>query len=555
MKLNNLTPEEASINLDIEKIEKEFYSKQKSDSVKRGKSFQHLCFSIICEKDPNDINDEDVIDGSDEEGIDIVFIEELDNNLFVKIINCKSSLADNFSANDLTLLKTGLQYVFEEPKLTIQNFPNLKLRDKIEIIRSNHDRIKSIDVYYCVFKGSTIEPNVKRKKQEIDNRYSKFIKVQYPYSEFNIHLVSSKDLFTIRVKNLESLRGIEVKVPYYDTSLIMKPDISTEEGIRGYITTVRAEEIAKLVNQWGDKLFEKNIRGWLKYNKKNQEIYNSCISNESGLFWFLNNGITMIGDKVIPSDHAGVWKITNLQIVNGQQTARMIYEAWNNKLLKKNVTVMCRIYEANEMGFITKITKATNSQSSIGSRDLMSNDPKQLAIQIYFEKLGYFYERQRGEKKPSWSYKSIITSAKLAQISLGVLCKKPSLARKNIEDNFFNPQKYYNNIFDRNPNELVIAYLLYKYCDDLKNENDQITYFGVLHIARIMWEYLSNQLKNDLENSIKLMEQSELMIKKEYNKAVNHLTDLIKEEIMDKSAGNYLSRIEVDENIFKSFSN
>lgn len=554
MKSNNLSPEEASINLDIEKIENEFYSKVKSSSLKRGKAFQHLCFSIICEKDINDINDEDVIDGRDEEGIDIIFIEELNNDFFIKILNCKSSLSDNFSANDLTLLKTGLQYVFEEPKLTIQNFPNIKLRDKIEKIRSNHDRIKSIDVYYCVFKGSTIEPNVKRKKQEINKRYSEFIKAQYSYSEFNTHLVSSKDLFTIRVKNLESLRGVEVKVPYYDTALMVRPNITTEEGVKGYITTVRAEEIAKLVDQYGDKLFEKNIRGWLKFNKKNQEIYDSCISNESALFWFLNNGITIIGDKVFPSDHAGVWKITNLQIVNGQQTARMIFEAWKNNLLKKNVTVMCRIYEASEMGFITKITKATNSQSSIGSRDLMSNDPKQLAIQIYFKKLGYFYERQRGERKPTWEYKSIITSAKLAQVSLAVLCKKPSLARKNIEDNFFNPQRYYNDIFDRNPNELVMAYLLYKYCDDLKNENDQITYFGVLHISRIMWEYLSNELKKDIENSIQLMEKGELMIKKEYNKAVNHLTDLIKEQLAENSAGNYLSRIEVDEYIFKSFA-
>ena len=69
-----------------------------------------------------------------------------------------------------------------------------------------------------------------------------------------------------------------------------------------------------------------------------------------------------------------------------------------------------------------------------------------------------------------------------------------------------------------------------------------------------MWEYLSNELKKDIENSIQLMEKGELMIKKEYNKAVNHLTDLIKEQLAENSAGNYLSRIEVDEYIFKSFA-
>jgi hypothetical protein len=554
MKTGHYTPEQASVNLDIEKIESEFFTNEKNIAIRRGKAFHYLCLATACDIDLNDIIEEDIVDGKDEEGIDIIFIKELNNEMVVNIFNCKSSFKDNFSSNDLALLRTGLQYIFEEPNTVVQKLSNIKLKNKIESIRGNHEKIKNINVYYCVFNGSTIEPNVKQKKHEIESRYKKFIKVQYPYATFKLELLDSSELFRIKSHNLESLRGVEVKVPYYDTERIARPEISTDDGIKGYITTIRAEEIAKLVHQYGDKLFEKNIRGWLRFNKKNQEIYDSCKSDESGLFWFLNNGITIIGDKVVPSDHLGVWKVTNLQIVNGQQTARMIFEAWNEKLLKKNVTVMCRIYESSESSFITKITKATNSQSSIGSRDLMSNDPKQLAIQKYFYKLGYFYERQRGEKKPLEEFKMVITSLRLAQVSLGILCKRPSLARKNIEDNFFNPQKYYTQIFDRHPNELVLAYLLYKYCDELKNESDEISYFGVLHIARIMWEYLADELKKDIENSIKYFESGEIKVKKESNRALQHLTSLIKNEITDKSAGNYLSRIEVDEYIFKSFT-
>lgn len=555
MKRSHFSPEQASLNLYIEKIENEFFKGEKSSSVRRGNAFQYLCHSIVCDIDENDIENEDIIDGLDEEGIDIIYSVETNSEITVNILNCKSSTSDNFSANDLTQLRTGLSYIFEESKTVISKISNIRLKNKIDFIRSNQDKIRDINVYYCVFNGSKIEQNVKRKNEEIIDRYTKIVKMQYHNAVFDFQLLSSKDLYRIKLRNLESMRNIEVKIPYYDSDRLARSEITSQEGIRGFITTVKAEEIAKLVHQYGDKLFEKNIRGWLKHIKKNQEIFETCVSNESGLFWFLNNGITIIGDKVLPNDALAIWRIFNLQIVNGQQTARMIYEAWNEKELKKDVTVMCRIYEASDTEFITKITKATNSQTSIGSRDLMSNDPKQLAIQKYFDKLGYFYERQRGERKPNNNFKDTISSKKLAQVSLGIICKKPSLARKNIEDNFFNPHKYYNLLFERNPEELLVAYLLYKFCEDLRDDNNEISYFGILHIARIMWEYLSPVFIKNWKQTIKDFEEGEVKIKREYNRASKHLSELIKDKVKEGSMGNYLSRIEVDDLLFRSFSN
>jgi len=555
MKTSKLSPEQASINLDIEAIEQEYYNDIKSAALRRGKAFLNLCYSVINNTDMNDIEEEDIIDGNDEEGIDIIFIAESDNDIIVNIFNCKSSYSNNFSPNDLNLLRTGLQYVFEESHSVVNNLSNIRLKYKIDQIRSNHDKIKQINVYYCVFNGNKIEPNVKSKREEIIDRYRKFIKVQYPYSEFNLKLFGSKEIFNWKSRNLESLRNVEVKVPYYDAERMARPELTSEDGTKGYITTLRANEIGKLVEKYGDKLFEKNIRGWLKFNKKNTEIYNSCISEDSELFWFLNNGITIVGDQVLPSDHLGVWKIKNLQIVNGQQTARMIFEAYKEKKLKKNVTLMCRIYEASNSQFISKITKATNSQSSIGSRDLMSNESIQLALQKYFSKYNYFYERQRGELKPNDNFNQTITSKKLAQISLAILCKRPSLARKNIEDNFFNPQKYYFEIFNRNPDELLIAYLIYQYCDELKDESDEISYFGVLHIARIMWEFLQDELRKDYKRSIYELENDVLKVKKEYLKAKTLFQGIINKVINDNNIGNFLSRIEVDDLIFKHLAN
>ncbi len=335
MKTSLFSPEQASLNLDIEKIENDFFNTERSSSVRRGKAFQYLCYSITCDTDETDIEVEDIIDGRDEEGIDIISSEEKNNEITVNILNCKSSVSDNFSANDLTYLRTGLQYIFEEPISVVSKISNIRLKNKIDFIRTNQDKIRIINVFYCVFKGNRVENNVQRKSVEIIQRYTKLIKSQYPNASFNFQMFNSTDLYKIKLRNLESMRDVEVKIPYYDSDRLARPEITSAEGIRGFITTIKAEEIAKLVNQYGDKLFEKNIRGWLKYIKKN-----TCVTSESGLFWFLNNGITIIGDKVLPNDSSAIWRIFNLQIVNGQQTARMIYEAWKENKLKKDVTVL-----------------------------------------------------------------------------------------------------------------------------------------------------------------------------------------------------------------------
>jgi len=550
-----MSPEKSAINMEIEGIGDAYFSQEKDNGRKRGKAFQYLCLSIICRLDLDDIEGEDIIDGGDEEGIDIIYIEETDNNSVVSIFNCDSSLVNNYSGNEMTKISSGLNYIFESNKDQIEKISNIKLKKKIFDIKGDKEKVNAVNIFYCVFNGQQYIPdNVRRKKEEIEKRYQKFFKYQYPQANLNIEFINSQMLFRIRTKNSETLRNIEIRIPYFDKDKKIRPEVMTGE-IEGYLTTFKSKNIATLVRDYGDALFEKNIRGWLRYNKKNKEIYDSCASKESNIFWFLNNGITMIGDKIFADDDRAEWKIRNLQIVNGQQTARMIYEAYKNKNLKKDAKVMCRIYKLKNAEIINKITKATNSQSSIGSRDLMSNDPKQIAIGKCFEKWGYFYERQRKQTRPSKKFKRRITSKKLAQVSLAILCRRPSLARKNIEDNFFNTSKHYYEIFDRDPQEHLLAYLLFEYCDDLKNSRDELRYFGVLHIARIIWEIQKKRLTRDIKNRIKDFENNKINLGTQYKKAVKILKRIIKkEENKIENLGHYLSRVEVDDLLFRKLS-
>ena len=69
---------------------------------------------------------------------------------------------------------------------------------------------------------------------------------------------------------------------------------------RVIIGRVPVGEIARLVDEFGDGLFDKNVRRFLGVpkNRVNQAIRDSLLSQEEQpLFYFLNNGITMICKK------------------------------------------------------------------------------------------------------------------------------------------------------------------------------------------------------------------------------------------------------------------
>lgn len=552
---SKITPEKTVVNLEIENIEKKYFSKEKN---KRGQAFQFLCLGILNNIAYKEINDEDIIDGNDEEGIDIIHLDESENKIILSIFNCKSSLSDNFSANDLTKLQAGLAYIFEKTTSEVQKLDNSKFVDKIITIRDSKDKIIETNIYYCVYNGESISNNVKRKREEIESTYSKIVKHYFNNGSccFSFNFIDCKKLIEQKRKNEEPLKDIKIIIPSFDKNF--NPIIEVKDGFKGYIASIKAENIAELVKKYQDSLFEKNIRGWLKYNKKNMDIYTSAISEESGLFWFMNNGITIIADKICPDPFKFNWEIENLQIVNGQQTARMLYEAMRDKKLKNNIIVLCRIYETKDPSLIKRIAKATNSQSSIGSRDLMSNELEQIAIEKVFNKLNYYYERQKGQIKPNKKFKKEITSKGLARISLAIICNKPSLARKNIEDNFFNKDKYYKEIFEHDPKKLLLAYLIYDYCNEQSRSNkltgNDLKYFGTLHIANIIWNDNLYNYSKDFDIQIKNFEKGKIDIKKEYNKAYKKLDTIInsaKQQEKMLSLGHYLSRLEVDSLLFK----
>jgi len=178
----------------------------------------------------------------------------------------------------------------------------------------------------------------------------------------------------------------------------------TDGSIRGLICTVEANEVISLIANPEDptsvnkEIFNDNVRVYLsKKNKINRKIIETALSEESPLFWYLNNGITITCDSFTypKGKRAPVVELSNIQIVNGGQTSNALFEASQISPERlEDVLILVRIIETKSQSVSLSIAESTNSQTPIKSRDLRSNDDVQKKLEEAFEGMGLFYERK-----------------------------------------------------------------------------------------------------------------------------------------------------------------
>ena len=171
---------------------------------------------------------------------------------------------------------------------------------------------------------------------------------------------------------------------------------------RVIVGKVSVAEIYHLIEEFGDALFEKNIRRYLGRNAVNEGIINTLNDQQDRAnFFFFNNGITMICDQFGYNglqNQDWIVKMKRLQIINGGQTCKTIYQVMKDHPNEdfSQVYVLVRLYEvSDDEDIIRAITYATNSQNPVDFRDLKSNDDCQKLLERGAADLGYSYKRKR----------------------------------------------------------------------------------------------------------------------------------------------------------------
>lgn len=210
------------------------------------------------------------------------------------------------------------------------------------------------------------------------------------------------------------------------------------EPYKAYFGVISGKEITDWWGKYRDRLFDKNIRKVLGKTDVNDEI-EKTIKDAPSLFWYFNNGITVVAERIEKSAlggnnrDSGLFKLTNFAIVNGAQTVSTIgrYAGNISEEELNDLKVQMRIIQLSDTpeNFGNNVTKANNRQNRIENRDFVSQDSEQLRIkrELSIDGIEYNIMRSDGFISSSKSFDVIEATAALAcaseKTSLVVLSK------------------------------------------------------------------------------------------------------------------------------------
>ena len=152
--------------------------------------------------------------------------------------------------------------------------------------------------------------------------------------------------------------------------------------------SVPAKWLSQLQEQYQDKLFSANVRGYMPSRKTSRNI-NFNIENTArespGHFWAYNNGITaLVIDYHLPSGRraSGQLRLNGIAIVNGAQTTGALHRSNSPDL--GEASVLARFVKCGNSDVVDDIIRFNNSQNPILPSDFRSTDRQQERLRREF---------------------------------------------------------------------------------------------------------------------------------------------------------------------------
>ena len=398
----------------------------------------------------------------------------------------------------------------------------------------------SLSLFYVTnADNKTKYPSVKRlaqtKQKDLQEKYRNSFNI-------DIQLIDSLDIYRLHQSKTS-----------YDKELVFKNIISADSA---YIITTTLEEYFKFITEESeqdsangdridisDHLFDDNVRHYQGEVTVNKEISETLRDNNSGEFWWLNNGITIIcTDARIKS---GRIQLEDIQIVNGLQTSYCIFntmKAHPTEVNYSNRSILIRIIETEDTSAADRIIKATNSQNPMNKWSLHATEPIQRLIEEHFKRKDLYYDRRKGyHKNRGRPISKIVSINYVGQCMIAMGLSQPDTARAR-PGTFLKVQEQYNQVFNDNL-DLDLFYTvtaLQKQVEAAIRANaDFKAYYTDIrfHVSAFICAYLAKRPLTDPASLIPLMPKmssiSEELMTSAIEKTVSLLTKRSNESEMD----------------------
>lgn len=449
-------------------------------------------FLFLVAKTMFDLTDEEtldgIVDGGQDFGVDALYFDSPeDGELHITLIQGKyrSDLRGGsaFPENAVTKMIDAVGALFD-PEIPVNL--NRRLNQRVEDIRS-FVKDGAIPRVTAVAANNGIRWT-EDAQQRIDNAAKDFgDQVEWRY-------IGPNDLLSL----LQARKPLSAELQFTGHATV-----ETFDFRRVLVGRMSVAELARLTDEYNNRLFERNIRRYLGLggNRVNEAVAATLRDpDQRSNFYFYNNGITITCSQFRHNALQGEnWRVqvNDLQIVNGGQTARTVQQISKEIGLEiEEAEVLVRIYELeqNDTDLVEAITFATNSQNPVDLRDLKANDPRQKALGTSISKLGYVYRAKREDRSIS---SDEFTSAVVAEAVLAVWRHRPHQARFGSREHF---GALYDTIFtsDLNGAQAVIAAFLHRHAENRRKRPPQdapdFLAYGSRFIAMLMGRYLLEEM-------------------------------------------------------------
>ena len=354
-----------------------------------------------------------IVDGGDDNGIDAIFYSPSLKQMVVVQSKWKKSGTGEPDSAEVGKFCQGIRDLFN---LNFDRF-NEKMRKKQTTIEH---ALEEFDTRYSIIIIDTGDRGLSEHSQrQIDDLINEMNDAGEGVSE---PLVSFDRLNQGKVHSSLALSvgssPIELEVGLSQWGKITEPH-------GAYFGMIAAEEVAQWWENYGRRLFEKNLRQVLGSTEVNEEIKQSLIKSPDK-FWYYNNGITIVADKIEKSmlggtsRESGTFKLHGAQIVNGAQTVSTIGRFVESEAgALTGVWINARLISLDDApdGFGAKVTRANNRQNRIESRDFVSQDPEQIRLKTELSIDGIDYNIVRSE-----TFKATSKSFDLQEATSALAC-------------------------------------------------------------------------------------------------------------------------------------
>ena len=454
--------------------------------------------TVLVDLTNGDLTDDDVldgiVDGGNDFGVDALYCSDEPDDDAIPVVLIQSKYRRNldgaaaFPENGIARMIDAIGALFDpERQVTV----NERLRHRIEEIRS-FVADGAIPAVTSVAANNSARWTAQA-QQRIDDATNDFgDQVEWRH-----------------VGPGELLDLLQKKAPVNDRlQLVGRATVEEFPFRRVLIGRCSVGELARLADQYGNRLFERNIRRYLGLagNRVNEALAATLREPaERPNFYFYNNGVTLTCSQFRHNAlQHGSWQVrmADLQIVNGGQTARTV-QRMTEEIGPEigSAEVLVRIYELppdDDGALVEAITFATNSQNPVNLRDLKANDSRQQALAESIQALGYGYRPKRSEQAVS---PREFTSVTVAEAVLAVWRERPHQAR-------FRPREHfgilYDTIFkhDLNGAQAVIAALVLRQAENRRKrpprDAPDFLPYGSRFVAMLVGRYVLEDMEMTL---------------------------------------------------------